>query len=115
MINVTDRLKEIVGDSKIYCDECLKNYTTFRIGGNCKSLVLPYTKEEIIKIITLLRETKTNYFIFGNGSNILVSDKGFDGVVVSLKFFKGIEVINEDEKGFTVKVMAGELMSSVGN
>ena len=115
MIDVIDRIRDIVGDSRIFPEESLKNYTTFRIGGKCRALVMPSTKEEIIKVVSLLRETKTNFFVMGNGSNLLVSDEGFDGIVVSLKFFKGIEVLEEDDKTFTVRVMAGELMSSVGN
>lgn len=115
MIDVIDSIREIVGDSRIFPEESLKNYTTFRIGGKCRALVMPSTKEEIVKLVTLLRETNTKFFVMGNGSNLLVSDEGYDGIVISLKFFKGIEVLEEDDNTFTVKVMAGELMSSVGN
>lgn len=115
MIDVIDRIRDIVGDSRIFPEESLKNYTTFRIGGKCRALVMPSTKEEIVKLVTLLRETNTKFFVMGNGSNLLVSDEGYDGIVISLKFFKGIEVLEEDDNTFTVKVMAGELMSSVGN
>lgn len=115
MIDVIDRIRDIVGDSRIFPEESLKNYTTFRIGGKCRALVMPSTKEEIVKLVTLLRETNTKFFVMGNGSNLLVSDEGYDGIVISLKFFKGIEVLEEDDNTFIVKVMAGELMSSVGN
>lgn len=115
MIDVIDRIRDIVGDSRIFPEESLKNYTTFRIGGKCRALVMPSTKEEIVKLVTLLRETNTKFFVMGNGSNLLVSDEGYDGIVISLKFFKGIEILEEDDNTFTVKVMAGELMSSVGN
>ena len=115
MIDIYERLKSIVGDSRIFQKEYLKNYTTFRIGGPCNILVMPSTREEIIEIIRFLRETKTNYFVMGNGSNLLVSDSGFDGVIVSLKFFKGMETLENTDDVYTIRVTSGELMSSVGN
>ncbi|MDI6602912.1 MAG: FAD-binding protein, partial [Patescibacteria group bacterium] len=60
----------------------LKNYTTFRIGGPAKYFFIAKTKEEIIKAIKWAKENKLPFFILGEGSNILVSDKGFNGLVI---------------------------------
>jgi len=115
MENVIEQLKEIVGDSRIFLDEGLNKYTTFRIGGKCKALVMPATKDEVVAVIKLLRQKNVNYFVMGNGSNLLVSDEGFDGVIVSLKFYKGIEVLEDTDTKLVVKVASGEMMISVGN
>lgn len=60
----------------------MKKYTSFRIGGPAKFLVLPDSAEEIVSCIKVCRESKIPFFIVGNGSNILVSDDGFDGAVI---------------------------------
>jgi UDP-N-acetylmuramate dehydrogenase len=63
----------------------LKNYTTFKIGGPAKYFYVAENKEEIKKAVETAKELNLNYFILGNGSNILISDKGFDGLVIKLQ------------------------------
>lgn len=60
----------------------LSTLTTFRIGGPAAILAEPRTRSELIETIRLLRTDKLNWFYLGHGSNLLVSDDGFDGVVV---------------------------------
>jgi len=60
----------------------LKNYTTFKIGGPAKYFFVAKTKEEVIEAIKLAKKLKLPFFILGGGSNLLVSDKGFDGLVI---------------------------------
>jgi len=60
----------------------LKKYTTFRIGGPAKYFFVAKTKEELTSAIKLAKKIKLPFFILGGGSNILVSDKGFDGLVI---------------------------------
>ena len=62
----------------------LSNYTTYKVGGNAKVLVYP---KNIIKLIELLKEIKSKkikYKILGNGSNLIFSDKEFDGILIKL-------------------------------
>lgn len=63
----------------------LSKLTTFKIGGNAKYYLEINTLENFIKVINYLKEKEANIFVLGNGSNILISDKGFDGVVIKLK------------------------------
>jgi len=63
-------------------DEPLRNHTTFKIGGPAEVLSIPENEEELINEIQRCENEGTNYKILGNGSNILVDDKGIDGVVI---------------------------------
>ncbi len=65
-------------------DEDMKKHTSFRIGGSADAFVSPESALEIEKIICFCRDTDTPYIIMGNGSNILVSDKGIRGVVIHI-------------------------------
>ena len=75
----------------------LKNYTNFRIGGKAKYFFSAKTEEELIETVRIAREMNLPFFILGGGSNLLVSDKGFNGLVVkfgeplSSYVFKGLE------------------------
>lgn len=63
----------------------LKNYTTFKIGGPAKYFCQTKTKEELIKAIQWAKKEKLPFFILGGGSNLLVSDKGYRGVVIKIQ------------------------------
>jgi len=60
----------------------LKNYTTFKIGGPAKYFYIAKTKEDLIEAIKEAKKLKLPFFILGGGSNLLVSDKGFNGLVI---------------------------------
>ena len=62
----------------------LKNYTTYKIGGPAKYFLIVKTKEDLIKATELAKELKLPIFILGGGSNVLVSDKGFNGLVIKI-------------------------------
>ncbi len=61
-------------------NESLSLYTTYKVGGMCKAMFFPKTKEEFFKVIDWCG---SNYVIIGAGSNLLVSDKGFNGYVIN--------------------------------
>jgi len=60
----------------------MANHTTFRIGGPAKYFFVAQTNEELIESLKWTKQNKIEYFILGGGSNLLVSDKGFDGLVI---------------------------------
>lgn len=70
---------------KIKKNTPLKNYTTFRIGGKAKYFFWAKTKKDLILVIKLAKQLKLPLFILGNGSNLLISDKGFNGLVVKVQ------------------------------
>ena len=83
--------------SKLNCivryDEPLKNHTTFKIGGNCIALIEPREVFDIVETIKICRENSIKFFVIGNGSNLLVPDEGYNGVIIKLKSeFSKIEV-----------------------
>ena len=63
----------------------LKEFTTFKIGGRAKYFLEIKDREKLISALKLAKELKTPFFILGGGSNLLVSDKGFDGLVIKTK------------------------------
>lgn len=82
---MTDKLKALVDKSRVIENEQLKNHTTFKVGGPCRALVTVTDENELKKVLDLLEEEGVAYFIIGNGSNLLVSDEGYDGVVIKLE------------------------------
>lgn len=104
---IEEYLIRVAGDSQVRFYEPMRNHTTFRIGGAARYYVMPDTVEQIQKITAFCREEKLEYVIIGNGSNLLVSDEGYDGVVIQLfRNFADIEV-----KGTKMRVQAGALLS----
>ncbi len=76
------KLSELLPSDAFLPDEVLAPHTTFRIGGPCVAMVLPHDVETVVKVLKLLRETETPYFVMGGGSNLLVADRGYDGIVI---------------------------------
>lgn len=88
-------LNQFEYDYKI--DEPLKNHTSFKIGGNARVFVMPYNEEQVKEIVLKCKEFELKYYILGNGSNMLFSDDGFDGVVIStVEHFNGIRQTGEN-------------------
>lgn len=77
-----NRLRDICGNANVLYNEPMKKHTSFRTGGEAKVVVRPQSKEKLVEIIKYLKDTSLEYAVVGNGSNLLVSDDGFDGVVV---------------------------------
>lgn len=67
------------------CGEPLARHTSFQIGGPAALFCMPHTAQQLVQAIRLCREEGVRTYILGNGSNLLFSDHGFDGVVVSTR------------------------------
>lgn len=104
---VYDHIKEIVSEENMLFDEPMSRHTTFRVGGPARCIVCIKKKEQLIKLIPYLQITGQDYFILGNGSNLLVGDKGYPGIVVKLSGMGTAAV--EGEK---LKASAGMLLSA---
>ena len=90
---IVRELYAIAGEDAVQTAEPMKNHTTFRVGGPADYFVAPHTEEEIRKIVALCEEKEIPWFVTGNGSNLVVSDEGYHGVILSVyKNFQGIEV-----------------------
>ena len=75
-------------------NEPMANHTTFRIGGNADIFLSPSNEDELKNIIKTLKEASVPYFILGNGSNLLVSDKGIEGAVISMENLNTVDCDN---------------------
>lgn len=91
-----------MADMKIEKDKSLKEMTTFKIGGNAQFFCVIKSEDDIIEACRFANENGLAIFVLGGGSNILVSDRGFGGLVMKIEM-KGI-----DFDGETVTVKAGE-------
>ena len=80
-----ENLSRIVPNENIVLNELMSRHTTFRVGGEAACLIKVSDSRELSKIITFLKQTEHDFFVLGNGSNLLVSDNGYDGVVLKLE------------------------------
>lgn len=103
------KLESILTEEQVKIDEPMKSHTTFRVGGPAAYFVMPRTAEEVAKVTELCAQENVPYYIVGNGSNLLVSDKGYDGVIIQIyKQMSQVEV-----KGCEIYAQAGTLLSMV--
>lgn len=106
-VSIFDYIEKIVPKENILFNEPMSKHTTFRVGGAAKCLIRVDDKEQLKKLVPYLHITGQKYFILGNGSNLLVGDKGYSGIVVKLEDGKdGITV-----EGERMKVSAGTLLA----
>lgn len=93
-------------------DEPMCRHTSFRIGGAAKYFVTVTKEDILIKLLSFLQMKGQQYYVLGNGSNLLVDDRGYDGVIIKLDGeFKEIRVNMEA----TVQAGAGVLLANLSN
>lgn len=98
-----------LGSDNVYRNEPMKRHTTFRIGGPADYYLCPHSAKEIQKVVEICREEKLPYFILGNGSNLLVSDQGYRGVVIQL--WKNVSDIRVE--GCLIHAKAGASLAKI--
>ena len=108
---VYNQLIQIIDKERVLADEPMKKHTTFRVGGNADFFVKPSTAEEVKQVVALCKKENLSYYILGNGSNLLVGDKGYRGVIIQI--YKDMNEIVVD--GDRIRVQAGALLSKVGS
>lgn len=110
MISEKNRQELLTGAYGLVSEDVpLKDYTNFHIGGPCEILVEPTSEKELLRAVRFLRAEKIPYYVLGNGSNILVRDGGFRGVVIHL----GRQFSDCIIDGTKIRVQAGALLSKV--
>ena len=82
--SIYDYIKEVIPQEDILFNEPMSRHTTFRVGGDAKCLIKIKDKAQLLKLVPYLQITGQDYFILGNGSNLLVGDKGYSGFIVKL-------------------------------
>ena len=81
---------------KMLIDEDLSKYTTYKVGGKAKVLVFPENKEKLLELLKYIKENNIKYFVMGNGSNLLISSKVFDGVVIKLNKLNNVQIYDNE-------------------
>lgn len=109
MQNKNEWIRKLGEQVEILVAEPMKNHTTFRIGGPADALALPKTPEEVAEVVHFCHEHAQPYYVLGNGSNLLVSDEGYRGLVLQLyRNFNDIQV-----NGETITVQSGAMLAAV--
>ena len=106
---IFQELCRIAGPDQVKKQELMKKHTTFRIGGPADFFVTPDNPEAVRAVLQFCREEGLPVFVMGNGSNLLVADSGFRGVVIQLDHnFQKLSVC-----GNRIRAQAGALLSKI--
>ena len=100
---------DLLGEDRVFTDEPMKQHTTFKIGGPADYFLVPESGEEAGEIIKICKQKEIPYFILGNGSNLLVGDGGYRGVVIQI--YRNMSAVTTE--GTIITAQAGALLSSV--
>ncbi len=107
-MNISEELKAIAGSENVLENEPMHKHTTFRIGGNADYFVTPDNEEKIKALLDFAKQNNIPFYVTGNGSNLLVKDGGFRGIIINIyKSFSDISV-----EGNIITAKAGALLSA---
>ena len=115
-ITLDRELAKLIPEDSILRDEPMYKHTTFRAGGNAARFISVSDKEQLISLLGLLKASgavysargsndggRAAYYVIGNGSNLLVSDKGYDGLIIEI----GLKMSGCAVKGNAITAEAG--------
>ncbi len=103
-------LRKIVGTEKVYQNESMSKHTTMKVGGPARYMVTPDKETDIPELIKVAGLHNIPYYVIGNGSNLLVSDEGYDGLIIYIS--RNMSEISVE--GNIIKADAGAMLSSLG-
>ncbi|MGM0410565.1 MAG: UDP-N-acetylmuramate dehydrogenase [Bacillota bacterium] len=107
---ITEKLKKI-NKLIVQNDISMKKYTTFKVGGEAKIFITPLTIDALAKSLKTIYKSDYPFFVLGSGSNIIVSDSGYDGIVIYLEKLNQINVKNNiitAETGLSLSKLANK-------
>lgn len=111
-----EKLTGIVGEEYVKTEETMANHCTFKCGGNAEIFVIPGNVDELAEVVKVCRQADYPFMVIGNGSNLLVRDEGYKGVIIEVdKRISDIVVIGEDvvaEAGAKLSVVASVAMEN---
>lgn len=108
--NFENELYTIIDKDKVKKNEPMKEHTTFRAGGPADYFAVPTEEEEIRGIIRLCKREHVPYYVIGNGSNLLVGDKGYRGVIIQV--YRQMNLINIEGNILTAQAGASLAMTA---
>ena len=104
--------KSNISKDKIQYNVPMKDYTSFKIGGPAECLIKVQTIEEVQEILQIVHQNNIPLTIIGNGSNLLVSDKGIKGIVLKIDI-KKLEIEVKEENQFFITVGSGNKLGEI--
>lgn len=119
MSDFLDRLRHAAGAGHVWENEPMNRHTTFRVGGPARYFVSPPGESELSAVLNLCRSEGMPFYILGNGSNLLIADRGFDGVMIEMgDGFSGIKKQDkepgDDQTGeILIEAGSGALLSRI--
>lgn len=106
-----EHIRTIVPEERLLFHEPMNRHTTFRVGGEAECMAVVETKEELSQLVSYLGRIEQDYFVLGNGSNLLVGDKGYRGIIVKM----GPRLSAVRAEGDHIAAGAGALLSRVAS
>ena len=109
---VINKIKEVIAPDRVHEAEIMSSHTSFRIGGPCDAFVEVINPEELATVLKIVCKNKTEHMLIGNGTNLLVSDEGYPGIMIKLS--GGFEAITQSIADDTQVTAGGaKLLSSL--
>lgn len=108
---VVETLKQFLPAENIFINEPMKKHTTFRIGGEADCFVRVENNEQLKNVQAYLQSLQIPYYVLGNGSNLLVSDEGYRGVIIEI----ADKMCDIRVEGNVIVAQAGALMSKIAH
>lgn len=106
-----EHIRTIVPEERLLFHEPMSRHTTFRVGGEAECMAVVETKEELSQLVSYLGRIEQDYFVLGNGSNLLVGDKGYRGIIVKMGPHLSAVRVERDH----IAAGAGALLSRVAS
>ena len=82
VLKLKNLFNNIYSEDEIKINELMKEHVNFKVGGPADILLIPSKAEQIIESIKVCKDNNIPYFVIGNGSNLLFSDKNFEGIII---------------------------------
>ena len=108
-MGLIEELKNILGDEGVKTEEAMSRHTSFKVGGNAQIFVEPGDEEALQRLLKFINAEKIDYYIIGNGSNMLVSDKGYRGIIISMLKFTTQSLIENE----SITISAGKTLKEL--
>ena len=109
--SIYEHIENFIPKERMLFNEPMSKHTTFRVGGEAACMILIEREEELLRLIPYLNQIEQEHFILGNGSNLLVGDKGYRGIVIKLG--EGMNRITIE--GNCIHAQAGALLSQTAS
>lgn len=114
MKNTINKLQAIMATENIKANEPMKNHTSFQVGGPADLFLMPQSQTELQAALKICKESPQPLYIMGNGSNLIVRDRGYRGIIINTKALNRVETLGTTliaEPGISLKDLANRALT----